>query len=149
MRFMPILIALVFVAQGVRCIVESAEALASLNWPTSKGIVLESYVQEVHGRGTRYLPTVFYTYEVDGKPFTSGGIWIREFSGELEWARPTAARFPVGAAVKVYYDAGDVGHSLLLPEVPWDSIWGFAFCCLATLVCFRIAFWNRESPNAT
>jgi hypothetical protein len=147
MRIILGLLFVVLVVQLFRLIVESAGALAALNWPATNGTVEASSVQEVHWHrgGPGYLPTVSYTYEVDGKPFTSSRIWVHEFDGSLEWAQRTAARFPVGATVKVYYDAEDAELSLLLPEIPWNLFGYVALFGFIALVVGYLAFGNGSN----
>jgi hypothetical protein len=90
---------------------------AAQSWPSTMGTVLSSSVQSRRsGNSTSTYPVVIYQYQVNGKPYQGQTIKAGEqffnvrIIGE---AQATAARYPVGAQVMVYYNPGKPQESAL------------------------------------
>ncbi len=86
-------------------------------WPSTSGTVLMSSVQSKRtGRSRSTYPVVVYQYTVNGQSYQSQRIKAGEqfmsirVAGE---AQATAARYPVGAAVTVYYNPENPAGSAL------------------------------------
>lgn len=95
----------------------NAARQAAQSWLTTTGTVLMSSVQSRRsGNSTSTFPVVVYQYEVNGK--THQGQTIK--AGEqfmnvriLGQANATAARYPIGANVTVYYNPANPAESAL------------------------------------
>lgn len=90
---------------------------AAQSWPGTMGIILSSSVQSRRsGNSTSTYPVVVYQYEVNRQSYQSQTIKAGEqffnvrIIGE---AQATAARYPVGAQVMVYYHPANPQDSAL------------------------------------
>jgi hypothetical protein len=94
--------------------------LLTLRWPTTPGIVLDSYIEEGNmkgGRGGR--PIVEYQYEVNGKTYRNNRIYVGSntamsaggFSDIL--IQLEARRYPAGKQVTVRYDPANPANAIL------------------------------------
>jgi hypothetical protein len=80
-------------------------------WPQTSGTVISSTVQVSARAGHRdEHPLVYYAYQVAGIVYQ--GNRIRRSGNGLPATR-TVDRYPAGAAVVVYYDPLNPGHSAL------------------------------------
>ena len=108
---------LLFVAIGgalmVRGYSARAQAARSLSWPSAEGVVLSSGVeadefQEGDSLGTvrKFRPAVKYSFRApEGeRQGTEIAIGINNLYGDQHVAERRAARYPIGAKVRVYYD---------------------------------------------
>jgi len=119
------LFVLVFVGLGIFLILRSkrdkAKAAQSLNWPSAVGKVLESRMIESTSTdsdgdsSTTYRPHVQYEYEVMGTSYTGDKIKVGMVvsTSAVKKVQETLARYPVGSAVKVYYDPNNPADSVL------------------------------------
>ena len=107
-------------------------AYRSSKWPQAEGMVIRSELASISRSDSNsshstesFWPEVEYKYQVDGKSYTSTNIKLdgllhgaRVGTGEKE-AEEVLARYPLNAAVTVYYDpeqpgegdTGDGGHT--------------------------------------
>lgn len=95
------------------------------NWPHVEGEIVESLVvhlkrETAHGIETTYTPWIQYRYTVDDLPYTSD---TRNFlpdvnatTKDLLKATRIVTHYPVGAYVRVYYNAAHPVQSAL--EIP-------------------------------
>jgi len=131
------------------------EAAAMKRWPTAKGRVLSSKVEEyreIAGAGnysgsrtrmTLYRPVVLYEYEVDGKRLE--GNRITQSSGLNrgipDFAEKIVQRYRSGTAVEVRYNPKRPADCVLEPRVPGGWIFALviavALLGLAAYVYFR------------
>ena len=90
---------------------------AAQSWLSTTGPVLMSSVQSRRsGNSTSTFPVVVYQYEVNGKTHQSQTIKAGEqFMNVriLGQADATAARYPIGANVTVYYNPANPAESAL------------------------------------
>ena len=90
---------------------------AAQSWLSTTGTVLMSSVQSRRsGNSTSTFPVVVYQYEVNGKTHQSQTIKAGEqFMNVriLGQADATAARYPIGANVTVYYNPANPAESAL------------------------------------
>jgi len=89
---------------------------ASLNWPSTSGTVTKSRVEVSGGEHTTVTPRVEYEYEVGGTAYLgtrirAGDQFMRV--GTSRDAYDAVDRYPVGAAVTVYYDPANPAESAL------------------------------------
>jgi hypothetical protein len=99
--------------------------LRASRWPTTRGRVIASGAEEFRARPqpddrvrrTMYKPSVVYEYEVNGRRYTGDRLTLGVVaSATFPWAaRRTAAKYPVGREVTVYYDPNSPGESVLRP----------------------------------
>jgi len=90
---------------------------AAQSWPGTMGTVLSSSVQSRRsGNSISTYPVVVYQYQVNGQAYQGQTIKAGEqffnvrIMGE---AQATAARYPVGAQVMVYYNPANPQQSAL------------------------------------
>ena len=90
---------------------------AAQSWPSTTGTVLMSSVQSRRsGQSYSTYPVVAYQYEVNGKQFQSQTIKAGEQYMSIRVlgeAQATAARYPVGAIVTIYYNPANPAESVL------------------------------------
>jgi hypothetical protein len=95
----------------------NAARQAAQSWLSTTGMVLMSSVQSRRsGNSTSTFPVVVYQYEVNGKTYQSQTIKAGEqFMNVriLGQADATAARYPIGANVTVYYNPANPAESAL------------------------------------
>jgi hypothetical protein len=95
----------------------NAARQAAQSWLSTTGTVLMSSVQSRRsGNSTTTFPVVVYQYEVNGKTHQSQTIKAGEqFMNVriLGQADATAARYPIGANVTVYYNPTNPAESAL------------------------------------
>lgn len=103
-------------------------ATDSLEWPSVAGTVSHSGVESHSSRSgnaasTSYHARVVYRYVVDDADFEGERISYGAYgTGDAERAARIAARYPLGAAVRVYYQPGNPQESVLEPGgegIPW------------------------------
>ena len=131
------------------------EAAAMKRWPTAKGRILSSKVEEyreIAGAGdysgsrtrmTLYRPAVLYEYEVDGKRLH--GNRITQSSGLNrgipDFAEKIVQRYRSGTSVEVRYNPKRPADCVLEPRVPAGWIFALAIAVallgLAAYVYFR------------
>lgn len=124
------LLAVPVLAFGAPTVVRTAAgALASRDWPTVPGLVVDSRLRPVSagaGRDETYAYVVF-AYEVDGRRYrASTPEWSINKGGWGSGAEDTVARYPRGARVPVHYDPAAPRRAVLRPG--WDAA-GMAGWC--------------------
>jgi hypothetical protein len=145
-----VLIALVALPLGIGALLiaarawrERAQARQARLWPHTMGQVVASTVRETTVRvrvGTstgryrmapRYAPQVLYAYEVHARPYQNDRLRIGAvlLSSSMQDAERGAARYPVGAPVRVYYNPSNPSESTL----DWRSSWGTQILWLVAL----------------
>ena len=117
-----VVIGLVFGAIGVGLAISARRTVkrsrASLSWPTVSGTVRASDVLTRYDQQSRYdQASVLYQYDVGGTTYWSDtvSLAVMEVAGNMQRARETVSRHPVGSAVRVYYDPDDPEAAVLVP----------------------------------
>ena len=138
------------------------KALVSRRWPATDGKIVDSTVSSVTRYRSRtyvvYVPTVKYTYEVDGEQFVNDtvghGGWN---SNKIAKAKAVCERYPIDDAVKVYYNPKRPATSVLERGRILLSTWIMsalgAYALAAMLVwllgaCRRTPFGAAAGPCA-
>jgi hypothetical protein len=87
----------------------------SMAWPSAKGKITYSHAAPHRGdSGQQFLPSVKYTYNVNGKAYTGRRITSSDvYQRNLGSAKDILKKYPIGGEVAVYYDPADPGTSLL------------------------------------
>ena len=95
----------------------SAARQSARSWLDTTGTVLVSTVQSKRiGRSTSTFPVVVYQYQVNGITYQGKTIKVGEQYLNVRvfgQAQTTAARYPVGATVTVYYNPANPAESAL------------------------------------
>jgi hypothetical protein len=114
-------------------------------WPVTTGRIVASGVEayrdwrENTSDSTRrqryYKPSVRYAYEVNGRRYSGDRLTLgMVMSASLPgFAKRTAARYPVGKEVEVYYDPQSPGESVLHPHSRWHYLIFLVAGCMLTL----------------
>lgn len=97
------------------------QGVTSLSWPVADGRILYSHAITGNSAETK----LWYEYHVENERFVSSqyrtGGNASPFDDVVEAA---AKRYPVGKAVKVYYNPGNPKEALLEPGVWWGNFVG-------------------------
>jgi Protein of unknown function (DUF3592) len=120
----------ILVAAGVKAL----EIRRARRWPSTEGRVIASRVEARRSRPGGDLsnqPFVQYEYVVGGRTYRGARVDVGERTpgSELE---AVLARYPVGAAVTVFYDPADPSKALLERTLPAKAFW--AVGCLCALI---------------
>jgi hypothetical protein len=147
MRVLGALLILIGAVNFPWSIAASAQAVTSAGWPTTVGTIESSSVRAASaGKGTTYIPTVAYAYEVKGKRFIGSRIWHMEFGLLQNDAQELANSLAVGSEVTVYFNAGDPSVSLLRPGLTRYSVGWIAISLLALVLGLALL---RRRPRAS
>src|SRR5262245_21068148 len=99
------------------------QAKVSAGWPTVKGQISSSFIQENKGRWVTYSPKISYRYSVNGATLEGSVIGY----GQLGWGAYTEsqdkaanqiAQYPLNKTVVVYYDTQTHNSAIL---DPWNN----------------------------
>ncbi len=118
-------------------------------WSQTQGIVESSGVSTTSSSSGRlgvdlfYVPDVIYRYRVAGREFRGSTVYLGKGPSSEAAARATAARYPVGARVNVFYDSKDPARAVLDQNVQakdYQAVVGTAIgllIAIASLLRFR------------
>jgi hypothetical protein len=97
----------------------AARATASRTWPSTQGQVIAARVDvsSDSDRNDSYSADIHYSYRVAGQEHTASRVaWGgRVSSGSRAAADAAVIRYPVGSAVRVFYDPKEPGEAVLEP----------------------------------
>ncbi|MGL4325275.1 MAG: DUF3592 domain-containing protein [Beijerinckiaceae bacterium] len=131
-------------------LMDLAEAQAPQGWLTTPGIVEASGVRTTSSSSGRlgvddfHVPDVRYRYQVEGKLFRNNTVYLGKGPNGEQDARAAAARYSVGAAVTVYYNARDPAHAVLDTDVHaknYHAVLATILGLVAGLACL-LRFWR-------
>jgi hypothetical protein len=149
---------LVFLGLGIFLIYRTQQskkkAQLSQNWPATQGQITDSHVSRSvdtdsdGSTSTAYSAQVAYTYQVLGQAYNGSKIafgFNPSYSNQSK-AQATAARYPVGSAVAVYYDPANPSDAVLERQASGSNvalILGIIFivvgvCIACPLVLFAV-----------
>jgi len=121
-------------------------AQESAAWPGTNGTITRSETVRVE-RGTgsdrkvSYRADVQYTYQIDGKSFSSSGIGITSGTAyPYRMAGRICSKYPKGMSVEVYYRPGEPAVSVLKPGVQLSEILVAGSLLFFVLLGFLILF---------
>jgi hypothetical protein len=104
----------------MRALKERAARRATDSWQETPGTVLMSMLQvRRHGSSRHEIPTIVYSYQVDGTTWHGNRLRVGDQLGRVRAAETessaaqTVARYPVGAAVTVLFDPRNPAESAL------------------------------------
>lgn len=107
-------------------------ALASKGWPSVSGVVKASGTETSRSRdsetgetSTMYAARLRVAYQVAGREYVTGTVWIgeTEASGDSSEAELKRLQYPEGAVVPVYYDPKQPDRSALRRGLTADALW--------------------------
>lgn len=98
------------------------QAKASENWPTTKGVVLQSVVASPRSNtssDSSYEAVVAYRYQVEGQDYECGTVrlGIDIATSDRGLAQNTVQKYPVDKQVLVFYDPKNPAAAVLEPGV--------------------------------
>lgn len=96
------------------------KAIASREWLSGVGRVVNSEVHTAYGRRTTYYPRAKYSYTVAGQNYTGERIafaWREVFDRQA--AEAVVERYPPGQTVTVFYDPQQPHEATLDRNFPW------------------------------
>ena len=110
------------------------QAMRSEEWPRTTGEVLTSGIEKSRDSdGTpMYRAQVTYKYRVGSRELTGTRVFFGD-SLKVSWVGPAsklAAKYKVGAAVRVAYDPLKPSVAVLEPGANWQTYGGLALCFL-------------------
>lgn len=124
--------------------------MARLRWPTVSGTVITS--ERVADGPKNYKPLIRFSYQVEGAIFHNQTMLkVPGFgpkSNKEDVADKLVLEYPVGRAVKVYYNPLNPVEADLRPGPGWDIYGRFAFgACLygAALWLLAARLWGRRA----
>jgi hypothetical protein len=127
-RLLTVFIALLFVGCGVALLCLATQTLTkakdSAGWSSTDGIVMHTdHERTSRGRRTSNAPYVTYTYQVQGKGYTSN---VRSFGDGL--SEPEVfEQYPMGRHVTVFYDPEHPQEATLVKGVGTGTIAGVRY----------------------
>jgi hypothetical protein len=93
----------------IRAILDGNKSKASLLWPSVPGsVVFSQMMTYAAGEGTTSIPKVTYSYEVNGQALQCSTVKF----GVARSAK-IVAKYPVGAAVEVFFDPQKPSNAVL------------------------------------
>ena len=116
-RGMVCCLGLLLVCWGGGCSYQGYKNFRTGQWPAAPGVILKAYPNTGKDSGKGHWTTIEmdYSYEVDEREYTNNRVRY----GMTEVAR-VKGRYKDGQAVRVFYDPGNPGVSVLLPGGPAD-----------------------------
>ncbi|MBN1517904.1 DUF3592 domain-containing protein [Candidatus Sumerlaeota bacterium] len=94
------------------------KAKASLEWPTTDGVVTSSEVVTSHDEdGTTYGANIIYRYTIDGQELIGDTVWYggNFKSSSKKLALKTVGKYPKDKQVTVHYDPDRPNEAVLEP----------------------------------
>jgi hypothetical protein len=103
-------------------------------WRETRGVVIKSEVNKFFDSPSK--PNVVYEYEVGGERFTSNEIAFLYIGGG-GFADTTAANYPLGKVVAVYYEPDNQARAILEPKL---SVVVY-YMLMAGILCLGVWRW--------
>jgi hypothetical protein len=128
---------LVFLYRGCRV------GLASRYWPSVRGIIKESSVEEVPDSDgcITYRPKIVYAYRVEDREYESKTWSFRSTSCRKKEVSNIVDRYVPGSEVDIYYDPENPSQAVLERGItPRDYVIGFVIVGIIFLVAIGACF---------
>jgi hypothetical protein len=140
----------VFCLVGAVLMVMQVERLAS--WKPVQATVLSTRIDAVRGSkgGVSYRPVVNYTYNVNGRPFTSNSVSVISVSQSYAWASSIVARYQPGAQVTAYVNPHNPRGAYLVHELSLlPLIIMFIPLAVGAMIYYSARWSSRQAAVAT
>ncbi|MCB1138381.1 MAG: DUF3592 domain-containing protein [Leptospiraceae bacterium] len=120
------------------------DGLASKNWPSTEGTIIEARLEQVRNTGgttsEKTIAHFFYEYSVNGEQYSSSRLNFFSISGDPVTA---AKSHEPGQAVVVYFDPENPDKSVLEPGLPGIFVWlAFGFGLLLFVGFISLTFFG-------
>ncbi len=99
------------------------KAVVSQGWPVTDGTVVSAQVVRPSGKSTKYIAEIGYSYQVNGKEYTSKNFKATSARGTSGWAKELVALHPVGSMVSVHYNPDKPADAVIEPGLQSDNYW--------------------------
>jgi hypothetical protein len=103
----------------------------SKRWPTAKGTIRESRIEEgTGGRRGYFVLIVLYTYLVKGREYKSDRLYFYDYQSKhwRHYVEKDLLLYPVGKIVTVYYNPRKPSDAVLDRNIPvWMTIFWLFF----------------------
>lgn len=128
------------------------QAHASFDWPTTKGMVVNTWIEEIHTQGSsadpHYEVGIEYVYAV-GEDFYHKKN-KRDITGAIpgyseEEAQALVAEFPRTKIIHVHYDPDDPESAVIIPTIHIFMIIGFVLFSLIFLAVLYVMLRQMTS----
>jgi len=123
----------------------------SSQWPSVQGKITYAHAQSSRtNKRNQYLPSVNYTYNINGKNYTGTRITASdEYQKTLIGAQNILKAYPVGAQVSVYYDPANPTVSLLERGTAKNVyvLIGGAVLCFFFAIAIVVSATKRSQQN--
>ncbi len=113
------------------------KAKASVDWPTTKGVVVSAEViRNRSDDGVTYRPEVLFEYTVDGEKYQQNHI---RYDGDVStssitYSNKMVRKYKPGTEVVVHYDPAEPTEAVLEPGTTWSSYFLIGFGAIFFLV---------------
>jgi Protein of unknown function (DUF3592) len=94
---------------------QGLRADASKKWPTSRGTIVSSALEQTPENKRRYRAAVQYRYRAGGKNYESNRIFWGGNEGRQKHMTSVVASYPAGGEVRVHYDPQNPAEAVLDP----------------------------------
>jgi hypothetical protein len=124
-----------------------SQGRASRNWTETTVTVEKSeVVVDQSGRRISYNPSVTYTFEDNGKTYTSNRIAFQNAAAGIRLsAEDVCAKYSVGSKHKGYFDPENADEAVLESG---SSLWGYVLLILPLLLLLAGIFMVKENGLA-
>jgi len=123
----------------------------SQTWPEVTGKITYSRAESRRSNDRQqYMPSVKYTYTVEGKSFTGTRITASDaYQKSLTGATDILEEYPVGGEVSVHYDPGDPAVSVLEVGMPGNVyvLLAAGIGCFALAVLIAVSALRQRAPQ--
>ena len=137
-----VIMAIIGLALTFLSITKIKKATEAKSWPVTTGTVTSS---ELKG-GTKYYPSVTYTYTVDSVVYNSNSISNINFSTKnRSVVEEFLKKYSLGSEIKVFYNDSEPSDALLEPGINTGNIVLLAFGIgLLAIFIFSVIFFKLD-----
>lgn len=148
-----VVVGLIFMRSGINQI---SKAKASVNWPQSDGRIVSSEAEpSLSNNHSAWYAQIVYSYIVDGIEMKGNQVAFGDYgSSNMSHAQKIVGQYPVGKAVKVYYNPKDCTECLLEPGMHGQTYgmlgFGFIFFAVGSIIfvaVLKIPIAGRNKTN--
>jgi hypothetical protein len=94
---------------------QGLRADASKKWPTSRGTIVSSALEQSPDHKRRYRAAVQYRYRVGGKDYEANRVFWGGSEGRQKHMASVVSSYPAGSTVPVHYDPQNPDEAVLDP----------------------------------